>query len=58
LGAVLRADLCGLAPFGAGYLGSDGFGALLALKDDMRPLTAVPGLAWDNHLVALPTRVA
>ncbi len=58
LGAVLRADLCGLAPFGAGYLGSDGFGALLALKDDMRPLTAVPGLAWDNHLVALPARVA
>lgn len=55
LGAVLRGDICGLAPMGDGYLGSDGFGALLALKEGMAPLNAVPGLAWDNHLVALPS---
>nr|WP_319246276.1 DUF1513 domain-containing protein [uncultured Celeribacter sp.] len=54
LGAVTRADICGLAPYGEGYLGSDGFGALLALKEGMSPLNAVPGLAWDNHLVKLP----
>lgn len=53
LGAVTRGDICGLAPMADGYLGSDGFGALLALKDGMKPLNAVPGLAWDNHLVAL-----
>ncbi|WP_417245648.1 DUF1513 domain-containing protein [Celeribacter sp.] len=57
LGAVLRGDICGLAPREDGYLGSDGFGALLALKEGMSPLNAVPGLAWDNHLVALPALV-
>ncbi|MCA0043283.1 DUF1513 domain-containing protein [Celeribacter litoreus] len=57
LGSVMRGDICGLAPMGNGYLGSDGFGALLALTDTMRPLNAVPGLAWDNHLVALPSLV-
>ncbi|AJE47754.1 DUF1513 domain-containing protein [Celeribacter indicus] len=54
LGAVQRGDICGLAPCAAGYLGSDGFGALVELRETMRPLNAVPGLAWDNHLVALP----
>ncbi|ATG46262.1 twin-arginine translocation pathway signal [Celeribacter ethanolicus] len=58
LGAVVRGDVCGLAPMGDGYLGSDGFGALLAMKEEMRPLNAVPGLAWDNHLVALPELAA
>lgn len=53
LGAVLRGDICGLAPMGMGYLGSDGLGALMAMKEGMRPLNLVPGLAWDNHLVAL-----
>lgn len=54
LGTVQRGDICGLASRDAGYLGSDGFGALLALKEGMKPLNAVPGLSWDNHLVALP----
>ncbi|SFJ04866.1 DUF1513 domain-containing protein [Celeribacter neptunius] len=58
LGAVIRSDICGLAPMRAGYLGSDGFGALSLLKEGMTPLNAVPGLAWDNHLVNLPVLAA
>jgi len=53
LGALSRADVCGLAPLGAGYLASDGLGGLLSVS----PRGAVPlarrTCAWDNHVVAL-----
>jgi hypothetical protein len=54
LSAVSRADVSGLAPKGAGYLASDGQGALLSIGAGMRMLSAAAGLAWDNHLVSLP----
>lgn len=53
VGAVLRTDVCGLAPMADGYLASDGFGGLLHVSDGLTALNAVPGLAWDNHLVSL-----
>ncbi len=47
-----RADICGLAPRGAGFLASDGMGGLFALEADG---TATPlarhEASWDNHLV-------
>ena len=53
LGAVSRADVCGLAPRPGGFLASDGLGGLIALEGgDARPLAAHP-CAWDNHIVAL-----
>lgn len=53
LGAVSRADVCGLAPRDGGYLASDGLGGLMAVgKHDTMPLARVD-CAWDNHLVAL-----
>jgi hypothetical protein len=53
LGAVSRADVCGLAPRADGFLLSDGLGGLLALAGPTpRPL-AQDHLAWDNHIVAL-----
>lgn len=48
-----RADVCGLAPHGDGFLASDGFGGLFTMgSDGVQPL---PGhdLAWDNHIVTL-----
>ncbi|SEL22394.1 DUF1513 domain-containing protein [Pacificibacter marinus] len=54
VGAAARTDLSGLAPYETGYLGSDGFGALLAFDPDARVLNSVAGLSWDNHLVSLP----
>lgn len=53
IAAVPRGDVCGLAPLGSGYLGSDGFGTLVAMGDGIKGLNALPGVAWDNHLVAL-----
>ncbi|OWU84603.1 twin-arginine translocation pathway signal [Oceanicola sp. 22II-s10i] len=53
LGAMARADVCGLATHPAGYLASDGLGGLLTVDaDGARPL-ARGEMAWDNHLVAL-----
>lgn len=50
-GAVLRADVCGLAPRGAGLLATDGMGGVLALREGAaEPLNLAPR-AWDNHLV-------
>ncbi|WP_208976940.1 DUF1513 domain-containing protein [Stappia sp. ES.058] len=53
-----RNDACGLAPLDArSFLVSDGGGALLeSASPDRPPLLAAAraGLAWDNHLVALP----
>lgn len=52
-GAVSRADICGLAPLGAGYLASDGLGGLIAIgAAGAKPLARVD-CAWDNHIVAL-----
>lgn len=53
LGAVSRADVCGLAPRAKGFLLSDGLGGVLALEGATpRPLSQ-HRLAWDNHIVAL-----
>ncbi len=50
-GAVLRPDVCGIAPAGAGLIATDGMGGVLALRDgEVTPLQ-VAGRAWDNHLV-------
>ncbi|TAG29772.1 MAG: DUF1513 domain-containing protein, partial [Rhodobacterales bacterium] len=48
-----RADLCGAAPLGTGFLLTDGLGALLTADD--RALTPLISgkTAWDNHLVSL-----
>jgi len=53
IAAVTRADICGLAPMGTGYLASDGLGGLIAVDDQgARALARTPS-AWDNHLIAL-----
>ncbi|WP_417260038.1 DUF1513 domain-containing protein [Celeribacter sp.] len=57
LGAVTRMDICGLAPRGAGWLGSDGLGGLMEIGQGLRPLMVAEGLMWDNHLVSLAALV-
>jgi len=53
LGAVSRADVCGLAPRADGFLLSDGLGGVLALTGPApRPLSQHRP-AWDNHIVTL-----
>jgi hypothetical protein len=53
LGAVSRADVCGLASRPEGFLASDGLGGLIAVTaEGARPLVATDH-AWDNHLVVL-----
>jgi hypothetical protein len=53
LGHVTRADVCGLAPLGAGMVASDGHGGLIAVtKGEARALSH-HARNWDNHLVAL-----
>lgn len=48
-----RADVSGVASHGAGFVVSDGSGALLALdQTGLKPLAQGPAL-WDNHLVSL-----
>ncbi len=47
-----RADVCGLAPLGAGFVTSDGNGGLCTLDTELRPLAKLDA-AWDNHMVAL-----
>lgn len=51
---LVRSDVCGAAPLGAaGFLFSDGNGALMALADgDLVPLRHM-ALQWDNHIVRL-----
>ncbi|WP_407495338.1 DUF1513 domain-containing protein [Pseudooceanicola sp. MF1-13] len=52
-GAVMRGDVCGLAPRGAGLLATDGMGGVLALaQDHIEPLAVAPR-AWDNHLIRI-----
>jgi hypothetical protein len=53
LGAVVRADVCGLAGAGAGFLLTDGNGGVLMAEGEaIRPLTRSPR-NWDNHVIAL-----
>ena len=54
LGAVHRADICGLAEAGDGFLASDGLGGLIALRGGQPRALAKTEQAWDNHLVRLP----
>lgn len=47
---------------GRGWVGSDGFGTLIALDPEgagagMSLVGRAEGLAWDNHLVPLPRLV-
>jgi hypothetical protein len=53
LGSVSRADICGLAPLGRGYLASDGLGGLLSVADGVPTLLDHGIHTWDNHIVAL-----
>ena len=53
IGAVARANICGLAPLAAGYLASDGLGGVIALGPDGARALALQDVAWDNHIVAL-----
>ncbi|NBD30251.1 MAG: DUF1513 domain-containing protein [Alphaproteobacteria bacterium] len=53
LGVVSRADVCGLAPRGAGYLASDGLGGLISIGQGGSVALALQDVAWDNHIVAL-----
>jgi hypothetical protein len=58
LGAVSRADVCGLASLPDGLLASDGLGGLIAFSADaVRPMRRTDH-AWDNHLVRLLVRVS
>lgn len=48
-----RADICGLAPMGEGFLASDGAGGLWQIgREEMTQLRRAD-LAWDNHIVAI-----
>lgn len=53
LGALSRADVCGLAPMGGGYLASDGLGGLISIDPSGPAPLARVDCAWDNHIVAL-----
>lgn len=54
LETIERADICGIAAAqGAGFLASDGAGALLRLSDKGAQRLTQQALSWDNHLVAL-----
>ena len=53
LGAVSRADVCGLAPRRGGYLASDGLGGLVALRATGAEALSLHACAWDNHIIAL-----
>jgi hypothetical protein len=53
LAALSRADVCGLAPLGQGYLASDGLGGLLFIGATGPSPLARADCAWDNHIVAL-----
>ena len=50
-----RRDISGVASLpGGGFLASDGTGGLSRLgADGLTRLTQLPGVEWDNHLVAL-----
>ena len=51
--ALSRADVCGLAPMGRGYLASDGLGGLISVGATGPTSLARVDCAWDNHIVEL-----
>jgi hypothetical protein len=51
LGAVGRADVCGLAARAGGYLASDGLGGLVAVAPSGLIALARHDCAWDNHII-------
>lgn len=53
LGAVTRADVCGVAAMADGLLTSDGLGALLAIRAGQAMPLARHNCAWDNHIVTI-----
>jgi hypothetical protein len=53
LGALSRADICGLAPMGNGYLASDGLGGLVSIGATAPTPLARANCAWDNHIVSI-----
>lgn len=53
LGSVTRADICGLAPLGAGYVASDGLGGLISIRKTEPKALSLNDTAWDNHIVTL-----
>lgn len=53
LRAIMRPDVCGIAPAHGGFFLSDGLGGLLKATDLLRPLAKTPGRSWDHHLVAI-----
>lgn len=53
VGAVSRADVCGLAPHPGGYLASDGMGGLITVGPAGPRRLARMDCAWDNHIVTL-----
>lgn len=50
---IERADVCGLAPMGAGFVMTDGLGGLLRLEDGRVSVLGSQRRSWDNHAVAL-----
>lgn len=53
LGAVSRADVCGIASHAGGYMASDGLGGVLLVgPEGVRPLARAEA-AWDNHVVPI-----
>ena len=53
LAALSRADVCGLAPLGRGYLASDELGGLIMIGGTSPTPLARINCAWDNHIVSL-----
>jgi len=53
LAALSRADVCGLAPLGRGYLASDGLGGLISIGSTTPAPLGRAECAWDNHIVTL-----
>ncbi|MEI4472514.1 DUF1513 domain-containing protein [Frigidibacter sp. MR17.24] len=50
---IERADVCGLAPMGAGFVLTDGVGGLLRLEGGRLTALGARARAWDNHAVSL-----
>ena len=46
-----RADVCGLAPLGAGFVASDGSGRLWVADSEAFSPVAAADIAWDNHMI-------
>lgn len=53
LGAVIQPDVCGLVAGTDGYLSSDGFGNIAAVRDGITTQISHHPVNWDNHIIAL-----